>query len=91
MDTEKPIPVEIHHAMSFLDVVLCTSSDIRSGHCDAGNPNNRIYLGMIHVVHKGSGQHYERHYERRIVTMNSTSPFNYLSVSKPVMYSISDY
>ena len=39
MNAENPYPIEIHHAVPFLDVVLCTASDIRSGRCDSENPD----------------------------------------------------
>ena len=82
----KPNPVEIHQSTPFLEVVLCTNDQVREGRCDPNDPENRVYIGLVHAVHKGNGDHYERHYERRLITLNSTAPFNYISISKPLMY-----
>ena len=82
----KPNPVEIHQSTPFLEVVLCTNEQVRRGECDPLDPRKRVYIGVVHAVHKGNGDHYERHYERRLVTLNSTAPFNYISISKPLMY-----
>jgi hypothetical protein len=74
----------LHQSTPFLDVVLCRSEDVRSGACDPDDPNNRVYMGLIHA------QYHENPlptlYEPRIVTMNSTYPFNFLSVSKPLVF-----
>lgn len=56
------------------------------GECDPNDAQNRVYIGLVHAVHKGNGDHYERHYERRLISLNSTAPFNYISISKPLMY-----
>ena len=86
VDTTKPFPIEFHQSSPFLEVVLCTYTDVRLGRCNPDDPDNRIYITLVHLVHKGFGEHYERYYERRIITLNSSSPFNYVSVSKPLMF-----
>ena len=75
--------IEVHQSTPFLEVVLCTSTDALSGACDVDKPENRVYMGLIHILHAPNRP---RYYERRIVTLNSSSPFQYLSVSKPLMY-----
>jgi hypothetical protein len=75
--------VEIHQSTPFLEVVLCTSDAVRSGACDPKKPENRLYMSLFHVLHNQS----RRFYEPRIVTLSSTEPFEYVSVSKPLMYS----
>ena len=73
----------IHQSTPFLEVVLCNFEEATSGKCDPKDPRNRLYVGLIHLRHP------YRHYERRIVTLNSTYPWNYVSVSKPLLYCIS--
>jgi hypothetical protein len=80
------VPFAIHQSTPFLEVVLCTFAEVLSGVCDEDNSANRLYIGLIHLVHNPMKP---KHYERRIVTLRSTSPFEYLSVSKPLMYCIS--
>jgi hypothetical protein len=75
---------EIHHATQFLEVVLCTSSEVLSGSCDEDDPRNRIYMSLFHVVHSPNQR--PRYYERRVITLNAISPFEYLSISKPLMF-----
>jgi hypothetical protein len=71
----------VHQSTPFLDVVFCNYADVVSGICDPNDPANRLYIGVIHVMHN-------KLYERRIVTLNSTYPWNYVSVSKPLLYSM---
>lgn len=75
------INARFHQSTPFLEAVLCTWEDAVSGACDANDTNNRIYMSLIHVRHP-----FNRYYERRVVTLNSTSPWNYVSVSKPISY-----
>jgi hypothetical protein len=70
----------IHQSTPFLELVLCNFEETTSGKCDPKDPRNRLYVGLIHLRHP------YRHYERRIVTFNSTYPWNYVSVSKPLLY-----
>lgn len=72
----------VHQSTPFLDLVLCTLPEVVSGRCDPNDHRNRLYIGLIHVVHPG------KLYERRIITLNSTRPWNYVSVSRPVAYGI---
>jgi hypothetical protein len=74
----------IHQATPFLEVVLCSSTDVRSGACNEDDPINRLYLGIFHVLH--SPDQRPRYYERRVVTLRPTPPFQYYSVSKPLIY-----
>jgi len=78
-------PLVIHQATPFLEAVLCKYDEVRNGSCDPELPANRIYMGIFHVLHRGGDK---RIYERRIITLESTPPFKYLSVSKPLMYSV---
>lgn len=75
--TPKP---RIHQSTPFLDVVLCRSDD---DSCDADDPNNHVYIGVIHAQHMISDA---RYYETRAVTLNYSLPFNYISISKPMLY-----
>jgi hypothetical protein len=40
---------------------------------------------LIHAVHRPGGLFYEP----RIVTLNASAPYNYISVSKPLVYGTS--
>jgi hypothetical protein len=73
----------VHQSTPFLDVVLCRSND---GSCDADDPNNHVYMGVIHGQHKISDNSAMRYYETRVVTLNYSLPFNYISISKPLLY-----
>jgi hypothetical protein len=73
----------LHQSSPFIEVVRCTHADINSGACDPSDPSNRLYMGVFHVQHKYIRPTY---YEPRIVTLNSTWPYNYVSVSKPLVY-----
>jgi hypothetical protein len=75
---------KVHQSSPFLDVVLCTSADVRSGLCDPNDPRSHIYMGVINVVHNHLDPYF---YEGRILTLNYLSPFNYVSLSKPLGYS----
>ena len=74
---------DIHQSTPFLDVVLCRSEDVHSGLCDPEDPNNRVYMGVIHAQHITENR---RYYETRVVTLNFSFPFNYVSISKPMLY-----
>jgi hypothetical protein len=76
--------VRIHQATTFLEVILCTSEDVSSGACDPKKPENRLYMSLFHV---GLGNMMPA-YEPRIVTMSVLEPFEYVSVSKPLTYSM---
>jgi|SRR5579859_7977371 len=80
--------IEVHQSTPFLEVVLCTSADALSGACDGDKPENRVYMGLIHIMHAPNRP---RYYERRIVILNSTLPFRYISVSKPLMYCMTPF
>jgi hypothetical protein len=75
-----------HQSSPFLEVILCTSAQVSAGSCDPNDHNNRIYIGVIHRVH---GIGHRPYYEPRIISLNSSAPFNYVSVSKPLIYSTS--
>ena len=74
----------LHQSTPFVDVVLCRSEDVRSGLCDPDDVNNHLYMSIIHVQHQTSD--FKIVYEPRIVTINSSFPFNYISISKPLVY-----
>jgi len=74
---------QIHQTSPFLDVVLCRSAEVLAGSCDPEDPKNRVYMGVIQAQHLVSGA---RYYEARIVTLNFSLPFNYISISKPMLY-----
>lgn len=78
----RPYEPWLHQSTPFLDTVLCTSADVHSGLCDTKDPANHIYIGLIHGLHRER----DLYYERRILTLNYSSPFNYISISKPLMY-----
>ena len=80
----KPNETLLHQSSPLLEVVLCTSAQVLSGSCDL---RNRIYIMLIHAVHK-PGRAY---YEPRIVTLNPSPPFDYLSISKPLVYGMSPH
>jgi hypothetical protein len=73
----------LHQSSPFIEVVRCTHAEIRSDACDPSDPSNRVYMGVFHVQHKYIRPTY---YEARVVTLNSTWPYNYVSVSKPLVY-----
>jgi hypothetical protein len=75
---------KIHQSSSFIEVIRCTSADVRSRSCDPHDPKNRLYIGVFHLVDKSNWPPY---YEARVVTLNSSWPFNYVSISKPLIYS----
>jgi len=85
--TDSDYPVELHQSSPMLEVVLCTSSQVRSGLCDPSDPRNRVFILLFHVVHR-RGERNDLAYEPRIVTLNSTAPYNYISISKPLVYCI---
>ena len=74
---------KVHQTSPFLDVILCTSTDVLSGSCDPDDPGNHLYMGIINVVHNHLDPYF---YEGRILTLNYLSPFNYVSLSKPLGY-----
>jgi hypothetical protein len=74
----------IHQSTPFLNVVLCRSENVLSGACDPDDPKNQIYMSMIHAQHVEPEQ--PNLYEPRIITINSTYPFNYISISKPLVF-----
>jgi hypothetical protein len=80
-----PYWLEFHQSTPMLEVVLCTSTQIRAGICDPSDPANRVFILIVHVVHRGY-EHWELAYEARLITLNSTAPHNYISVSKPLQY-----
>jgi hypothetical protein len=80
-----PYWLEFHQSTPMLEVVLCTSAQIRAGICDPSDPVNRVFILIVHVVHRGY-EFYELSYEARLITLNSTAPHNYISVSKPLEY-----
>ncbi|GAA5987341.1 hypothetical protein JCM10908_001916 [Rhodotorula pacifica] len=70
--------VHLHHATPLLRATLC-----KRGEC-VPDVHNTVMFGMIHVkYHPLPYLHYVRH----IVTWNTTAPYEYLSVSKPLTYS----
>jgi hypothetical protein len=80
----KGIPkLRIHQSTPFLDVVLCRWADVESGVCNINEPDNHIYMGVFHAQHIISDT---RYYETRILTLNFSLPFNYISISKPMLY-----
>lgn len=84
--------VKFHHATPLLRVTLC-----RRGEC-VPDIHNTVLFGLIHVKYhplvrvllprrRPNGSQPYMFYEKRIVTWNVTSPYEYLSVSKPLTYS----
>lgn len=70
--------VKFHHATPLLRATLC-----RRGEC-VPDVHNTVLFGMIHIKYHPLPYLF---YERRIVTWNTTAPYEYLSVSKPLTYS----
>ncbi|ORY78098.1 hypothetical protein BCR35DRAFT_267012 [Leucosporidium creatinivorum] len=70
--------VKFHHATPLLRVTLC-----RRGEC-VPDIHNTVLFGIIHIKYHPLPYLF---YERRVVTWNVTSPYEYLSVSKPLTYS----
>ena len=79
---------KVHQSSPFLDVILCTSTDVHSGLCDPKDPGKHRYMGIINVVHNHLDPFF---YEGRILTLNYLPPFNYVSLSKPLGYSTNLY
>jgi len=75
---------KVHQSSPFLDVILCTSTDVHSGSCNPKDPSNHRYMGIINVVRNHLDPYF---YEGRILTLNYLPPFNYISLSKPLGYS----
>ncbi|GAA5849159.1 hypothetical protein JCM8547_006465 [Rhodosporidiobolus lusitaniae] len=70
--------VHLHHATPLLRATLC-----KRGEC-VPDVHNTVLFGIIHVkYHPLPYLHYVRH----VVTWNVTSPYEYLSVSRPLTYS----
>ncbi|GAA5827491.1 hypothetical protein JCM11251_003834 [Rhodosporidiobolus azoricus] len=70
--------VHLHHATPLLRATMC-----KRGEC-VPDVHNTVLFGIIHVkYHPLPYLHYVRH----VVTWNVTSPYEYLSVSKPLTYS----
>ncbi|GAA5841662.1 hypothetical protein JCM5353_007182 [Sporobolomyces roseus] len=69
--------VHLHHATPLLRATLC-----KRGECKP-DVHNTVLIGMIHIKYHPLPY---LHYVRRLVTWNVTSPYNYLSVSKPLTY-----
>jgi len=76
--------LKVHQSSPFLDVVLCTTTDVANGLCDENDPNNHVYMAVINVVHNDLSPYY---YEGRILTFNYSAPYNYISFSEPIVYS----
>ncbi|KAK4047506.1 hypothetical protein OIO90_006148 [Microbotryomycetes sp. JL221] len=70
--------VKFHHATPLLRVTLC-----KRGECKP-SIHNTVLFGIIHIKYHPLPYLF---YERRVVTWNVTSPYEYLSVSKPLTYS----
>ena len=70
-----------------MEFVLCTSAQIQADLCDPLDPRNQIFIMIVHVVHRGF-EHRDLAYEPRLITLNSTAPYNYINVSKPLQYCI---
>ncbi|BGP09240.1 hypothetical protein OF846_003005 [Rhodotorula toruloides] len=70
--------VHLHHATPLIRATMC-----KRGEC-VPDVHNTVLFGIIHVkYHPLPYLHYVRH----VVTWNVTSPYEYLSVSKPLTYS----
>ncbi|GAA5913266.1 hypothetical protein JCM6882_000048 [Rhodosporidiobolus microsporus] len=70
--------VHLHHATPLLRATLC-----KRGKC-VPDVHNTVLFGLVHVkYHPLPYLHYVRH----VVTWNVTSPYEYLSVSRPLTYS----
>ncbi|GAA6036697.1 hypothetical protein JCM8097_003434 [Rhodosporidiobolus ruineniae] len=70
--------VHVHHASPLLRATLC-----KRGDC-VPDVHNTVLFGIVHVkYHPLPYLHYVRH----VVTWNVTSPYEYLSVSRPLTYS----
>jgi len=73
---------DVHQSSPFLELILCNYADARSGACSPDDPKNRVYIGIFHVIHPED----RSFYEPRILTFESTYPFTYVSLSKPLVY-----
>jgi len=73
---------DVHQSSPFLELILCNYADARSGACNPNDPKNRLYIGVFHVIHPED----RSFYEPRILTFESSFPFNYVSLSKPMVY-----
>lgn len=70
--------VHFHHATPLLRATLC-----RRGEC-VPDIHNTVLFGFIHIKYHPLPYLF---YERRAITLNITSPYEYISVSKPLTYS----
>ncbi|GAA5874931.1 hypothetical protein JCM1840_007154 [Sporobolomyces johnsonii] len=70
--------VHLHHATPLLRATLCARGECKP------DVHNTVLMGMIHVKYHPLPY---LHYVRRLVTWNVTSPYEYLSVSKPLTFS----
>jgi hypothetical protein len=84
--TNSLYPVDLHLSSPMLEVLLCTANQINSGFCDPSDPRNRVFITLIQVAHRRGYTNDEVAYEPRIVTLSSTAPHDYLSISKPLVY-----
>ena len=78
--TENPYPIDLHQSSPLLEIVLCATADARAGRCD--HARNRIFIMLVQVVHRSK----VLYYEPRIVSLNSSPPHSYISLSKPLVY-----
>jgi len=69
-------PFELLQAGPAIKFTLCNR-----GEC-VPDIHNTVYVSLVHRLFSGG----EKFYERRIVTMNTTAPFDYISVSKPIFF-----
>ncbi|GAA98031.1 uncharacterized protein L969DRAFT_617657 [Mixia osmundae IAM 14324] len=67
----------LHHATPLIRATLCNRGECKP------TIHNTVLVGLIHVKYHPEPYLY---YERRAVTWNVTSPFEYLSVSPPLTY-----
>jgi len=67
---------EVHQASPAIRITLCNR-----GEC-LPDIHNTVYVSLFHRVFTTNG----KFFERRIITWNTTFPFNYVSVSKPIFY-----
>lgn len=73
---------DVHQSSPFLELILCTFADAHSGACNPNDPKNRMYIGIFHVMHPED----RSFYEPRLLTFESSYPYRYISLSKPLVY-----
>ena len=66
----------VHQAGPVMRFTLCNRGECKP------NIHNTVHVSLIHRLFTTNG----KFFERRVITFNTTYPFNYISVSKPTFY-----